>query len=136
MYESTIKYSDFTIGELLKKIEKLFSLKDTIIVVCSDHGDEFMEKGNTGHKEKLIPELLRVPLLIYSDGKKKRIDSPVSLIQLPATILGVVGIKPPNLMQPGLLSGKLLEVKSEVVTKYEIVLSKVDYSSYQKIIIH
>ena len=70
-------------------------LDKTIIVITSDHGEEFKEHGGLLHGETLYEEMVKVPLIIYLPGKKsgKRISSQVSIIDIMPTILGKIGIK-------------------------------------------
>lgn len=134
LYEEVIRYTDYNVGRLLEEINGIINLENTIIVLCSDHGDEFMEHGNTGHKEKLVPELLKIPLLIHNRGKKGIVGKNVSLVQLASTILEMVGIDYSKDMQPSLFDDKKIEVRSEMVTKYEPLLSLVNLNSFESIV--
>jgi len=95
-YDSEISYVD-------SKIEEMFNLfkwnKNTLLIVTSDHGEEFNEHGNNGHGKTLYSEVLHVPLLIYYPEfgfKNKRIAENVSVIDILPTIGEFVGLSPGN----------------------------------------
>ena len=65
-----------------------------LIVVTSDHGEEFMEHGGLGHKT-LYDEVVRVPLLIkWPDGDQGGIENrmPCSAVDLAPTMLDFAGL--------------------------------------------
>ena len=67
-YDSEIGYVDEKIRELFG----LFGWEDdpgTVVVVTSDHGEEFREHGRVHHGQTLYGEVLDVPLLIYAPGR-------------------------------------------------------------------
>jgi arylsulfatase A-like enzyme len=72
-------------------------MENTLIVVTSDHGEQFGEHGSLGHRVgEVYRELLRVPLVIRLAGRTpegRRIGRPVSLADLPATILDLVNVR-------------------------------------------
>ncbi|MEK6715283.1 MAG: sulfatase [Candidatus Omnitrophota bacterium] len=94
-YDGEIKYTDFLIKKVVQKLEELHLIEKTIIIITSDHGEEFMEHGQLGHIRTLYEELIRIPLLVYipfiNSGKK--IDKVVSLVDIPATILEILDAK-------------------------------------------
>jgi len=64
--------------------------------VTADHGQGFMEHGFFGHGLNLHQEIVRVPLLVWSNRKKRgfRISNPVQLIDIFPT-LGELLSRPP-----------------------------------------
>ncbi len=95
-YRSEIGYVDSHVQQMLK----LLNVDDnTLLIVLSDHGEEFMDHGGTEHGPKLYQELVRV-LLMYrwpSGGivSKKEIVN-VSHIDLLPTLLNLVGQPRPD----------------------------------------
>ena len=84
---------DHYIGQLLSALEQEGILDETLVIYCSDHGEML---GSQGLWHKMMPyeEALRVPLLIrYPKMITPGTRSPanVSLIDLPATILSIIG---------------------------------------------
>jgi arylsulfatase A-like enzyme len=77
--------------ELLKKIDLL---EGSVIVITSDHGDEFGEHGGLSHDGKMYSELINVPFLIYNHTQTRgRVsDTLVSSIDVPPTIVNLFGL--------------------------------------------
>jgi len=63
-YQREIEYLDGAIGDLLNDIESRGQLKNTFVVLTSDHGDEFYEHNCYGHGNLPYDELIHVPLVI------------------------------------------------------------------------
>jgi arylsulfatase A-like enzyme len=68
-----------------------------MIIVTSDHGEEFGEHGMTRHGFEVWDTLVHVPLMIlHPAGKPRRIDALRSAIDLAPTILDAFGIAAPS----------------------------------------
>ncbi|GJM15472.1 MAG: hypothetical protein DHS20C13_07990 [Thermodesulfobacteriota bacterium] len=91
IYDEEIAYTDKHIGRLLDSIDKFGLGNDTIIVLTSDHGEEFMERGRIGHGTSLHRELTHVPLIIYNPLNNsmsgKRVSKHVEIRNIAKTIL-------------------------------------------------
>jgi len=101
LYDSEIYYWDFEFKRLLQTIESL-SLKDeTVIVVTSDHGEEFFDHAGLGHGITLYQEVIHVPLIIYDPRQKKgrRISEYVNSAALFSTVSDRLGLKTPGFVQ-------------------------------------
>jgi arylsulfatase A-like enzyme len=88
-YHAAIAWLDEQLGVLIEELDERGQLDNTIIVVTSDHGEEFREHGQLEHGTNLYFWQLRVPLLIAAEGRVPpgvRVKEPVSLADLPATI--------------------------------------------------
>jgi hypothetical protein len=67
--------------------------EDTVVCVLSDHGEEFMEHGRIGHGHGLYEALLHVPWILSIPGSPaRRVEKPVSLVDLFPTLLSAAGI--------------------------------------------
>jgi arylsulfatase A-like enzyme len=91
-YRKEVEYLDREIGTLLDALRERDALADTIVVVVSDHGDEFAEHGLYGHKNLPYDELTRVPLMIrfpdsVSLDQPKSVDTMVRTIDILPTLL-------------------------------------------------
>lgn len=107
LYEQALQYTDAQIGRLLNKLEELGLRENTILILVSDHGEEFLERGRWGHFEtNLYDEILRVPLLIHlPDAPKPRVvERQVRTLDLMPTVLELAGCTPP----PGLEGQSLI----------------------------
>ncbi|HZW32889.1 MAG TPA: sulfatase [Isosphaeraceae bacterium] len=92
-YESCIAYLDRNIGRLFNELRRRGLLENTLVIVTSDHGEHFMEHGFMGHGLSLYRREVQVPLLIFPPAGTpagRRVEEPVSLRDLPATILDLI----------------------------------------------
>jgi len=97
-YDGEVAYVDDQVATLLETLATLNIEDETVIVVTSDHGDEFLDHGGLGHGTTVYGELTRVPLVIvYPDAFEpgKRIEYLTRHVDLAPTLLGLVGIDPP-----------------------------------------
>jgi arylsulfatase A-like enzyme len=94
LYDVHVREVDSYVESFFRSMEKMGVLKDTIVIITSDHGDEFNEHGGLSHDDKLYSELIDVPLLIYKAGENSYCGEVVSSADIPPTILHLFGIEP------------------------------------------
>jgi len=102
LYDGEIAYTDYHLGLIFRKLKELGIYDRTLIIVTADHGDEFFEHGNKGHRKTLYDEVIKVPLVIKLPGGKwgnRKIDSQVGLIDIVPTILELLDINRPARIQ-------------------------------------
>jgi len=105
LHNGEVAYVDSEVGELIEGISKRGLDKNTVIVITSDHGEEFLDHGGFEHGHTLYDELLHVPLLIRSctinpekensEGTRRgsvRIQTTVRLIDIAPTVCELAGI--------------------------------------------
>jgi arylsulfatase A-like enzyme len=96
LYDGETRYGDEQIGTVLDWLTKKGYLKSTLVVITSDHGEEFLDHGNLGHGKSLYEELVKVPLVVRADGMESfetgEIKKLVSLIDLGPTLFKLVGV--------------------------------------------
>jgi len=96
LYDGEIRYTDEKlIGQLVNKLKQLGVYQQTMIIVTSDHGEEFFDHGGWEHGHTLYEELIKVPLIIkFPDSKYKeqRSKTIVSLVDLMPTICAEMGV--------------------------------------------
>ena len=94
LYREEIAVTDREIGRLLERVEAGGS--ETVVVLTSDHGEEFMEHGWIGHTRALWDEHIHVPLLVSFPGvvAPRVVVTPVSLLDLAPTLAELAGIEP------------------------------------------
>ena len=77
-----------------------------VIAIFGDHGEEFGEHGGDFHASSVYAEQVRVSFLLAAEGvlPALRVQAPVSLAALPATVLDLLGVEvPPTMLEPSLL---------------------------------
>lgn len=123
LYQAEILAFDAFFGEFTAKLKKMELYDDAMIILLSDHGEEFFEHNGWGHSHSIYNEQVHVPLLIKfpkSKFKDKRIRRIVGLVDVMPTVLSYFNIKYPqrldgeNLMP--LLTDGHIERKKHVVT--------------------
>jgi len=88
-YDGAIRYIDDQLRRLLNELQKRGVLDDTLLIITSDHGEQFGEHDLFLHGNSLYRQCLHVPLLIRLPGnvaEGRRIERPVTLRDLPATV--------------------------------------------------
>lgn len=95
LYDSEVQYVDDNIGRLVASLKRLDLYDDALIVLTSDHGEEFWEHRGFEHGHTLYDELLRVPLIIKlpSAASKGRVDKFVTTASITPTILDLCAIR-------------------------------------------
>ena len=92
-YDGSVRRVDEALGRLFDHLDATGAWDDTIVIVTSDHGEEFGEHGQVGHERTLHREALFVPLLIAVPGHEPRlVRSPVGLADIVPTVLGAIGV--------------------------------------------
>jgi arylsulfatase A-like enzyme len=96
LYDAEIRYTDDEVGRLLDHLAARGALRNTLVLVTSDHGEEFLEHGSWEHQKTLYEEVIRVPLIAHGPGvAARRETAPVSLLDVAPTILAWAGLTPP-----------------------------------------
>ncbi|MEW5938621.1 MAG: sulfatase-like hydrolase/transferase [Chloroflexota bacterium] len=106
-YDEYVAHVDAEFGRMMDALEKSGRLKNSYVIVTSDHGQSF-ERGLHGHTTPLMYEpLLHIPLLISAPGQTTRNDFhiPTSCIDLLPTLATLVGRLQPELGEGTLLPG-------------------------------
>ncbi len=90
---------DYNLGRLIETLKEKGIYEDTVIIYTSDHGNHFKTREGE-YKRQCFDSCLRVPLIISGDAFHggKTYTEPVSIINLPPTILALAGIEPPAIM--------------------------------------
>lgn len=101
-YDGAIAYLDGQVDLLLRTLAERGQLRNTIVVVTSDHGELFGEHGVISHGNNLYLPVLYVPLFVLAPGRAPegvRVRALAGLRDLPATLLELAGL--PNPGMPG-----------------------------------
>ena len=127
LYDAGVAYTDDRVGALLDALRSSGQLEHTIILLTSDHGEEFQDHGELLHAQ-VYEELVRVPLLVSmpemrgsphracrprpdlpGPPRAGRVDAVVQLADVFATLTDCLGLETPARVQGisflGALSG-------------------------------
>ena len=115
LYDAGIRYLDSELGKLFEKLETLGIYDDALIIVTSDHGEEFREHGKFLHS-RTYEESIAVPLLIKFPARAYAGEHYFVLaesVDLMPTVLDQLGVEIPDGLQgksllPSITSGARL----------------------------
>lgn len=122
LYDGDIRFTDAFLGILLEDLRRLGLEDRTLVVLTSDHGEEFGDHDRTrfydAHCQTVYEELIRVPLVLRLPGTipaGRTVDTPVELVDVAPTILDILGVRTPPAMEGksllGLATGRRREHK-------------------------
>ena len=102
LYDGEIAYTDSQVGRLLEGLREAGAGGDTVVVVTSDHGEEFKEHGSLGHGRSLYDEVVKVPLIVADfrgKGTARRVTEQVRSIDIFPTLCELAGAPVPPEVQ-------------------------------------
>ena len=106
-YDGGIRHTDHYVGMFLHRLEQLGLLDTSLVIITSDHGEEFLEHGGFQHKKIFHYPNLHVPLIIHAPGRSPRtVEDPVELIDVVPTVLDLLGLP----QSPGTMGRSLAKV--------------------------
>lgn len=99
-YDGEVRRVDEEVGILLKVLDELDVRDETLVIVTSDHGEQFLEHGGLGHRSTLFQEELAVPLIMrlpaaFRPGRT--VKKPVSVVDIMPTVLNLMSLDGNNL---------------------------------------
>lgn len=100
-YDGEIAFADEQVGRVLRFLKEKGIYKNTIIVLCGDHGESLGEHGEKTHGFFIYNATMHVPLIIRmpEEPTARTVDDPVSLVDLMPTVLNAVGLEIPSQVQ-------------------------------------
>lgn len=119
LYDASISSADRYMGELFAYLKsKRIINEESLLVIFSDHGSEFFEKGEFGHGQRPYNANLHVPLLLYSPKKlgARAEKRPMSMIDIAPTILDFAGVRQPAVYKGrSMLGGEERDVVAQMI---------------------
>jgi arylsulfatase A-like enzyme len=120
LYDGCIRYADERLGELFAELRAQGLWDSTVVVVLSDHGEEFLEHGFLLHDQGGYEELAHIPLLIKLPGSALggvRVGSLAAMVDVFSTLAEILRLRLPEGAQgyslvPSMLRGRA--VRSEL----------------------
>lgn len=95
MYDNSIRRTDWVLSTLYDYLGKRGLLEKTIVVVLSDHGEAFGERGFEGHARAVYPETTETPLIIslpFALQEELVVRSRTANVDLWPTLLDLLGL--------------------------------------------
>ncbi|MBM4245162.1 MAG: DUF229 domain-containing protein [Deltaproteobacteria bacterium] len=106
-YDGGIRHTDHHIGGFLERLEKRGLMDSSVVILTSDHGEEFQEHGGFQHKKIFRYPNLHVPLIVHAPGRSpRRVADPVELVDVVPTVLDLLGLPP----HPGAMGRSLASI--------------------------
>jgi arylsulfatase A-like enzyme len=91
-YDGGVRWVDEALVPFFEFLERSDLLSRTVVVITSDHGEEFFEHGGSDHGLTLFREQLMIPLIIAApDARAGRIEGLVGLSDVTPTVLDLAG---------------------------------------------
>ena len=98
-YDGEIHFVDSRIGALFDQLRDRGLYDDAVIVLVSDHGEQFGEYGDHGHGKRVFNEEIHVPLILKAGNRRGEIDAVVSIADVFPTLLALTGTTPLHMVQ-------------------------------------
>ncbi len=112
LYDGEVAFVDAHVGILLDELDAADLAEDTIVIVCSDHGEGLWDHEDyRGHGKQLYQEQIHVPLAVRWPGRTepgRRVSAPVNVTDVFATLAGEFG-----LAEQGSYQGRSLLARAE-----------------------
>ena len=114
LYDGCINYVDAKIRKIVGRLESLGVLDRTLLVVTSDHGEEFLDHGRLLHTQRGFEEMAHIPLILRLPGGRHgglRVRHLAAMVDLMPTVLDVLGVPPAPVAQgrslmPAIVDGR------------------------------
>lgn len=117
LYDGNIKEADYSFGRVLDFLSQNGHLRNTIIIVAADHGENLGSNEIFDHNN-LYYQTLHIPLIVYIPNKPSaRIDYPVTNLDIFPTIINLLGLEQPE------------NIAGRDIFKHRL-LSRAQFSSY------
>lgn len=97
LYDGEVAAVDAELRLMFTNLERRGVLKNAVVIITADHGEELREHGPMiGHGWSLFETVVRIPLIVLAPGTGGGPSVPdnVSLIDVAPTILELVGLEP------------------------------------------
>ncbi|MFC5133767.1 MULTISPECIES: sulfatase [Haloferacaceae] len=121
-YDGAVRQTDQAISEIVKSLNESGVLKDTLVVIVGDHGENIGDFGRMGHSLSLNDAVLRVPLIVSYPGDTggERISELVQTVDLFTTIDQVCNLGVSESDEVGLDSQPLPRTRDEQGRDYAV----------------
>jgi arylsulfatase A-like enzyme len=135
LYDGDLLYLDTRVGELVRFLELSGLLKNTLLVITSDHGENLGEHGMIDHQLNLFDTLLRVPLVVKFPSMMDSIEmnpGQVQTLDIFPTVMTLLGADPDSFPFP--IQGRSLirgndkgKERAYTISEYKPPSSQIQY---------
>jgi arylsulfatase A-like enzyme len=137
-YDAGIAFLDEQLERVFSELERRGLGDRTLVIVTSDHGEQFGEHGLPEHGNSLYLFVLHVPLVVIYPRTVPpgiRVAMPVSLRDVPATVIDLVGIRRSSPF-PGASLRRFWEPAADPAALVEPIASEVTRPTIQSVLVH
>lgn len=121
LYDGEIRFLDDQLGQLFSELRSRGLWENTVIVIISDHGEQFLERGEMGHGNQLFNEEVHVALLLKVPGiPAADVEEVVSPVDILPTLVSISGIDGQNTIKQGVSLIDNEKLKSRIGVLSEI----------------
>ena len=126
LYDRRVRAADERLGTFLSEVRAMGLLDKSVVVVISDHGDEFMERSAIDHGHTLYQEQIHTLMMMRLPGysSHREIDAIVRSVDLFPTLFELMGLPAPGGVDGTslvpLLQGEELELTAYAETDYRL----------------
>ncbi len=108
-YDGAVHRADRSVGAIVRELEARDLLPRTILVLVSDHGEEFLEHGRCFHIATVHRESVHVPLVLVAPQlAARRVRDPVAAsVTIAPTLMDLLGIEDHPFPGPSLAEAAL-----------------------------
>ncbi|MEQ1892779.1 MAG: sulfatase [Planctomycetota bacterium] len=98
LYDAGVRQQDAELAQLFAYLDSAGFLANSVVVLTSDHGEEFLEHGGVMHGLQQYEESVRIPLLFFGPDVPAGVEvvEPVSQVDLVPTVLELLGLEAPG----------------------------------------
>ncbi|HIF99166.1 MAG TPA: DUF4976 domain-containing protein [Myxococcales bacterium] len=95
LYDAGIRQLDNELGRFFSLLKANGILDESLIVITSDHGEEFLDHGRMDHFLTMYQEVIHVPMIMRGPGVPPglRVKTPVSLVDIAPTLLAFANLE-------------------------------------------
>lgn len=97
-YDEGIRLADDAVGKLVAQIDTMGIREKTLVVVTSNHGHEFMERGRIGSATSLHDESIHIPMIVRFPTRVdagKVVTEPARLMDVGSTLMMFARVRRP-----------------------------------------
>jgi arylsulfatase A-like enzyme len=144
LYDAEIAYNDHHFWRLIAELKQRGLYESTLIILVSDHGEEFFDHGWWKHGKTLYEEQLAVPLIVrYPNGvgAGTRVDQIAQHIDIYPTVLETAGIEVPEALSgrsltPSRSNAQAAPVEAVAYLNLDSILAESLTTDEGKLILH